>query len=297
MRRWSLGFLFGLAISAGSLLAQTTTSVASFSSGPRGGTVRVSPRPAVVTPVTGAPYTAQHVTEQVQVGSDGTRFTITSQQETLYRDSQGRTRVERPMMMGGMPGMNPADSPLLVEITDPVANVGYTLDSQKQIAHRYALQPASGSQEWSVPAPAGGGGGARVAQGVISARLAAPAAPANSGVSSTAPPRPEISTEDLGVQAIEGVPAKGSRLIQAWPTGSQGNDRPFQTTSETWYSEELKMMVLTKSVDPRRGENTSKFINIDRTEPPASLFAPPPEYSVVEETGPFSIEWMATPRK
>src|SRR5579871_3447196 len=41
-------------------------------------------------------------------------------------------RTERPMMMGP----NVHNAPLLVEISDPVANVGYTLDPQSKVAHR-----------------------------------------------------------------------------------------------------------------------------------------------------------------
>ena len=47
--------------------------------------------------------------------------------------------------------------------------------------------------------------------------------------------------------------AGGHRFTQTWPTNSQGNDRPFQTTSESWFSPDLKLMVLNKNSDPRSG--------------------------------------------
>jgi len=90
---------------------------------------------------------------------------------------------------------------------------------------------------------------------------------------------------------IEGVAAEGHRTVQTWPTGAMGNDRPFQVVSEYWYSPEIKEAVLNKSSDPRSGENTTKLINISRNEPDPSLFMPPADYAVVDETGPFQIQW------
>ncbi len=91
--------------------------------------------------------------------------------------------------------------------------------------------------------------------------------------------------------------AEGHRVVMTWPVGGQGNDRPFQTTSENWISPDLKVTVLTKNLDPRSGENTMKLINIDRTEPLATLFQPPSDYTIVDETGPFEIQWTGTRRQ
>jgi hypothetical protein len=285
------------------LLAQSGVLGAQSTIAPNGaasGTVHMSPRRFAGMTVTGAPYSAQRVTERVQVAADGTRFTANNQQETIYRDSQGRTRTERPVMMGPMMGTNPQpDVPLLVEINDPVDNVGYTLDTQNKVAHRYALEAQPGRAMTAV-AGSGGGGGITAA---ISTVPPPPGVPAPSAIATSpvpraaAPgaiqPRPEMQREDLGTQMIEGVMAKGQRLVQTWPAGSQGNDRPFQTTTESWMSTDLKMSILNRNVDPRSGENTIKLINISLSEPPSTLFAPPPDYTVVDETGPFEIRWTA----
>src|SRR5262249_40976485 len=108
---------------------------------------------------------------------------------------------------------------------------------------------------------------------------------------------PDVSQEDVGPQTIEGVIAKGHRTIQTWATGTQGNDRPFQVVFETWISPELNVTVLTKNTDPRSGENTTRLTNIVRGEPGASLFAPPPDYTVVDETGPFEVQFNSSPRQ
>ena len=100
-----------------------------------------------------------------------------------------------------------------------------------------------------------------------------------------------MANEKLGTQTIEGVLAEGTRHTTTWPVGSQGNDRPISIVSETWTSPDLKVMVMNKSNDPRSGEHVQKLTNVSLGEPSASLFQPPPEYSVVDETGAFTIKW------
>jgi hypothetical protein len=278
--------LVSLALAVPAFAQSVTVGSSSFSNGKGAvwGTMHLSPRPFMGTPVTGAPYSAQRVSEHVQTAADGTRFTTNNQQETTYRDSQGRTRTERPIMMGP----NAADAPVLVEISDPVSNVGYTLDTQHKIAHRYAFAALPGRQMAMAAAPipsSGGGGGGGGRMGSFTGSVAPPPTlPA-------ALPRPAMAREDLGSQMMEGVLVKGQRFVQSWPAGSQGSDRPFQTISETWTSPDLNLVVLSKNVDPRNGENTMKLINISRADPSPTLFAPPPDYTVVDETGPFEIQW------
>lgn len=300
-----------LILAAAPLVAQTGV-VTSSTSTVSGQTVRGATQmsvPRFAGPVfTNAPYSAQRVIEHVQVASDGTRFTTNNQQETLYRDSQGRTRTERQMIMGP----NAPDSPTLIEISDPVTNVGYTLDTQNKVAHRYGLQAPPGRTMTAVSAGGTASSNTGVLGGFTSAVSVAsappPAPPPGAPVPAVimtmpiqrangvpgANVRPESRQEDLGTQMIEGVMAKGQRFTQTWPTGSVGNDRPFQTVSETWYSESLKMPVLTRNSDPRSGENTMKLINVSLSEPPSTLFAPPADYTVVDETGPFEIRWSSS---
>lgn len=242
------------------------------------GTIRISPRgfgPAV----TGAPYSGERVTEHVLVAADGTRFSQSSKFEAVYRDFQGRTRTERPLIIA------PENGPVVIEIFDPVAGYGYALDMPKKVAHRYSF-PSAPRQLATAPEAVGAGGGG--ATGSAGAAVPAPAG---------ATPRPQVKQEDLGSQVIEGVMATGKRFIQIWPAGAQGSDRPFQSTSETWFSSELKITILTRSVDPRAGETTTKLTNITRSDPDPSLFAPPPDFKIVDETGPFDIQWSGAPKQ
>jgi hypothetical protein len=95
--------------------------------------------------------------------------------------------------------------------------------------------------------------------------------------------------ESLGTQTIEGILAEGTRWTTTYSTGAVGNDRPFSATRETWMSPELHMTVLMKNDDPRSGESVTRMTNISRSEPDGSLFQPPPDYRVVDETEAVTI--------
>lgn len=240
------------------------------------GTLRFSPRP-----VTGAPYSGDQVFERTQTLSDGTHITQSDPAEHVARDSQGRTRTEQPLRMGPV-GQN-ANAPMLVQIVDPVAGVGYLLDDQNRIAHRVAMEP---QQVRGVPTgQAGGGGGGRagIAPGaIIGGAIATGAADST---------RPQVSSEKLGTQMIEGVLAEGTRHTTTWPVGSQGNDRPMTDSSEAWISTELHVMVLSKSTSLRNGERVNKLTNISRAEPDPSLFQPPPDYTVVDDKDSVTLKF------
>ncbi len=49
--------------------------------------------------------------------------------------------------------------------------------------------------------------------------------------------------------------------------------------------------ITSKFSDPRSGVRTQKRTNVAQGEPAAELFAPPPDYSVVDESGPFTLRW------
>jgi hypothetical protein len=231
--------------------------------------------------VTGAPYSADQVNEHTQTLADGTHINQNNNTQHLFRDSQGRTRTERPFgpqMATPMGQSGPALT--VIEIADPVAQVAYLLDEQNKVAHRVPLNvgppvrvpgAARALPPPPVAGPAGGGGGR------VSMATGGVVMPGQQAV------RPENSNDKLGTQTIEGVVAEGTRHTTTWPIGSQGNDRPMTDVSETWYSAELKMTVLSKYSSARNGDNVTRLINISRAEPNPTLFQPPPEYSVVDD--------------
>jgi len=66
--------------------------------------------------VTGAPYSAEEVTEHVQTLADGTHITQPSSKTIFYRDSLGRTRIERAFPLP--PGASGATGPNFIEISE-----------------------------------------------------------------------------------------------------------------------------------------------------------------------------------
>jgi len=87
-------------------------------------------------------------------------------------------------------------------------------------------------------------------------------------------------TEELGVQNVEGVEAEGTRTTTIIPAGAIGNERDIETVYEKWYSKDLQMIVFSKNVDPRFGEQTYRLTNISRSEPAIYLFTPPNDYQI-----------------
>jgi hypothetical protein len=104
-------------------------------------------------------------------------------------------------------------------------------------------------------------------------------------------PRPQPTVEQLGTKMIDGVLVSGVRTTMIIPEGSQGNDRPMTTTSETWTSKELQLPILSVYYSPLSGTTTKKFANFSTADPAPSLFMPPPEYAIVDEKETFTIRW------
>jgi len=235
------------------------------------------PSPAVVT---GQPYSAQQEVQTIQTLSDGTHITSGLQKVTYYRDSLGRTRIERtPAPMPGFLGSSPADGPpVFITIADPIAGYSYSFDSKSNTAHRSPL-PVQISKGTLPALPANLPGQGRQPTAIVAVR------PANGGSAQNPQLRPQISNESLGSKTIEGVLAEGHRTTTTWPVGVFGNDRPVTTVNEEWMSRELGINVLSTTSDPRSGEATTRLTNISRAEPDSSLFEPPAGYEIVDPAG------------
>jgi hypothetical protein len=227
--------------------------------------------------VTGSPYSAEEVTEQVQTLADGTHISQPAPKIKFYRDSQGRTRTERtfPLPAGAFPAG--VDAPVIIEIFDAVSGARYTLEPRNHTARRISFPTPPPPPPPPPPPNSATASATKVAR--ISP-LFAPGAPA--AVQDGQAQRPQFSHESLGTQTIEGVLAEGSRTTVLYPIGAVGNDRPITTVSETWVSPELKTVVLSKNSDPRNGDSTTRLTNISRSEPDASLFQIPADYEVVD---------------
>jgi len=224
-------------------------------------------------PVKGAPYSAQAVTETIQTLADGNRITQKST-AMVYRDALGRERREETLPVIG-PFTAQGDAPQIISIFDPVAGVNYSLNSREHTAIK-------------LPAPSQGI--ALDVQKRVQTLIATPFGPAPAGapgaiinyktfnVSARAP-----KTEQLGWKLIEGVQAEGTRNTITIPTGEVGNERPIDIVDEQWRSPDLQVIVLSKHTDPRFGETVYSLVNISRADPPLSLFQVPPDYTIQDK--------------
>jgi len=150
----------------------------------------------------------------------------------------------------------PVGATTIIEIYDPVAGYRYVLDSERRVVHRSAL----------------------------------PVPQAQAGPPAPAPPPPTgVSSETLPPKVIEGLPVEGSLFKMTRPAGQYGADRPITSTTESWWSRDLKTLLLISSSDPRWGDDSTRLTNIMRGQPDVGLFQIPSDYQVVDETERFTI--------
>ena len=309
--------------------------------------------------VTGAPFSADVVSETIQTLQDGTRI-VQRFEGRIYRDSMGRTRSERTYQMGGT-----REQKQTINIYDPVDGASYRLDSDTRTGRKSFYPKLAPPPQPQTPVSSNAsadtknsrkGNAPRVTQGkainkiqpsypaiakaanasgpvsvqilvsetgeVLEAHAAGghpllhdaavqaargwrfkpteisgravktrgiltftfkltDEAPAPAGLTKTIV-KPATKTESLGKQMVEGVECEGERAVTTMPAGTIGNDRPIETVNETWYSPELKIMILSKRSDPRFGESTYSVTNITRSEPYAELFQPPSDYTFID---------------
>lgn len=242
---------------------------------------RYGPRPIV-----GAPYYGEEVSQHEQTLANGTQINETKTLRKIWRDSEGRTRIERDLVVVS----SSKSAPAIVQITDPVAGYIYTLDTARRIAHRVVAPPPPGGPQTGNPDR-------------MPIRAASRAGTAGSlGGTFTPSVRQttdgqghQVTIEELGTKAIDGILVEGTRRTTVYPTGSQGNDRPLKVIVESWWSPDVKVMMLSMTDNPRSGVTTVKITHLDTQEPDSELFSLPVGYTIVDETRPFNITWGPEP--
>ena len=231
--------------------------------------------------VKGAPYSADAVTETNQTLADGNRITRKST-ATVYRDSAGRTRREETMAAIG-PWAAAADAPKIIFIQDPVTNVSYHLDPQTHVAHKLPMgKNALFLGQGGGPGPSTKFFTTRVPPPGTSEAASATGAAAVMTSQSAKVAKPDMKTESLGKQTMEGMEVEGTRSTVTIPPGAMGNELPMSTVSERWYSTELQTVVMSKRSDPRFGETVYRLTNVQRSEQPSTLFEVPADYTIKE---------------
>jgi hypothetical protein len=213
--------------------------------------------------VKGAPYAAQAVTQYNQTLADGNHIQRTTT-ASVARDSEGRTRTERSVgAIGQMTGSG--GSLKATFINDPVAGTSYVLDANRHTARQMPAMTNRRHQEQA--GVQGAGGSSR--SGTESARA---------GMRQRA--MAGLKTEDLGTQVIDGLAVQGKRVSHTITAAQASSERNIEVVTETWYSPELQMVVMSKTSDPRFGESVYKLTNISRAEPDPALFKVPSDYQL-----------------
>ncbi len=199
--------------------------------------------------VAGAPYSAQAVTQFTQALANGDHIQRTTT-ASVARDSQGRTRMDRSIGTVGALAASGRGEERAIVIHDPVAGMSYALDPASKTAHAMAI-PAEHNH----------------------------ARPENASA------RPErwqaaAKIEDLGTQTIQGLSAQGKRVTRVIAAGKEGNEKEIDIVTETWYSPDLQVVVMSKTSDPRFGDSVYQLNSLTRAEPDPALFTIPSDYAV-----------------
>lgn len=227
--------------------------------------VQVPPRPLRV--VAAEPFSALETREQVRLLPDGSHQKVTLAPHRIFRDSFGRTRIERPLIE------TDPDSPALVEINDPGGGVYYLLDPIHQVAYRveYAPPRLTPLADEDSPPPV-----------KFQAFLVTPGGRAGGDVVPV--------VESLGTRTIQGVEAEGKRSTVTRPVNPARTSDTFSRVTETWVSPELEITLRETMTDPRSGDSKFEVTELLRESPPRGLFEPPPDYRVVDQQGFFGFE-------
>jgi hypothetical protein len=225
--------------------------------------------------VKGVPFSADVIEETDHYLADGNHIHRESHGKT-FRDSEGRTRTESEIG-SGMVGSKPF---VHIQIMDPVENAFILLNPQDKSATVHHFRERTAPTTFTPPPrinkPAQG---AQAASGAVTpeALLQELRNKQESGA------KREHSREDLGTMEMEGFTVKGVRMTTTTAAGVMGNDKPMTSTSERWFSDELKIDLVIKSSAPESGQHVRRLVNIRSGDPDPLLFQVPPDYTVKEQ--------------
>jgi hypothetical protein len=207
--------------------------------------------------VLNAPYSAQRRFTYDKKSADGT-INRAESGGSKARDSQGRTYSADERHWTYLEGNKRVlKSEMLYRIHDPVANTDTNWDStSKEVKVIHWPQRASAEDASKAQCPV--------------ACLEAMMSPLGDVV------------EKLGVKNFGSIVAEGTRNSYTVPAGQDHNDQPIVVVHESWYSPELKIVILETNDDPRSGKSRDELVVIVRGEPDVRIYHPPGD-SVVHD--------------
>jgi hypothetical protein len=168
------------------------------------------------------------------------------------RDSSGRTYEQQTITGGPLAAGNGPTT--FTFITDPIAGYSYVLNATTKMATRRPLHtPPAGATngQWHAAKPA----------------------------------NPNVVASDLGSKSLNGVNVTGKSITHTIPAGTIGNAQAITSTTETWSSPDLQVVVAATRTDPRTGTSVYALTNIQRQDPPASWFQIPSDYTIQDAKG------------
>jgi hypothetical protein len=203
-----------------------------------------------VTPIPGAQFSGIVRVDRVDVQPNGNTLSLWSERQ-IARDATGRIYNEyRPFAPATVNKVPPVVS---IHLYDPQSRMSEYLYPQRKTYQMMILNrpPATDTLDDFASSTAG-----------------------------SAQPSEFTRQEDLGYRTIAGLQAHGVRITQSLPAEQSGTGQEVKLTNEYWYSEVLRLNLMTKHNDPRTGSVTMTVTQIDRAAPSAALFGVPADYQM-----------------
>lgn len=230
--------------------------------------------------VKGKPFSGTEERHSLQVLGDGTRIENTDR-DKIYRDDQGRTRIER--ANGSVTIHDPVQGSVLeLNLNDKtVRNTGFNF------AFKTVFSGSPSPESLAADKVKAEGALREALQKKIEMRgMENVIINGDPGLTShqiviqrfegNASKPAEVS---IGTQSINGVLAEGRRSVIEIPAGQIGNDRPLQVVSERWFSNDLQMVVKSTNSDPRFGETSFQLTGISQGAQDPALFTAPADFA------------------
>ncbi len=198
------------------------------------------PAANMISSIKNAPFSGVLTSQLDRILDDGTHINQETQ-EVVMRDSQGRIYRQRTVKSTGAR----THDIQLVTLLDPSRHVQY-LCTPLKVCRTIRYRPS----------------GFRHPPGFDSRK------------------DPNVSVEDLGTTAMNGIEVEGKRVTRTVPEQTIGNDRPFSTVEESWHATQLDINIQVKRTDPCMGTHTVTMTDIMVGEPDAKYFEIPEGYRV-----------------
>jgi len=235
----------------------------------------VQPRP-VGHPIVGTPLSAEVSIEYTPTPGEGSPVFPKRRSAMLYRNSDGKTRVE---IFRHVP-REQNERPEIIDFTDPKECIGDVLDVRNHIDHRISLR--------EVPFMMAGGCCPEKMIALQSAEL--------SLLTVAGKTMPNLGYGSRGdginvdpIAEIDGFDVEGYGQRLTLPKGTNGNQKDITVTIKTWYAPSIKAVMLIEVIDSRSGITKIGLSNVKKGEPEPSFFVLPSGYRLVEEKESFNL--------